>query len=75
MHRNYVTQDIIRRILTDYFGYHVHFVMNITDIDDKVRTRIHRHIAYAKVCIYSDNSKITRNASSRQVQRSSHFFD
>ncbi|KIJ38541.1 hypothetical protein M422DRAFT_781445 [Sphaerobolus stellatus SS14] len=33
--RNYVTQDYIHRILTDYFGYDVHFVMNITDIDDK----------------------------------------
>lgn len=36
--RNYVTQDILRRIMTDYFGYDVHFVMNITDIDDKVST-------------------------------------
>jgi hypothetical protein len=34
--RNYVTQDILRRIMTDYFGYDIHFVMNITDIDDKV---------------------------------------
>jgi cysteinyl-tRNA synthetase len=31
-----VTQDILRRIVSDYFGYDVHFVMNITDIDDKV---------------------------------------
>jgi cysteinyl-tRNA synthetase len=31
-----VTQDILRRIMSDYFGYDVHFVMNITDIDDKV---------------------------------------
>ena len=36
-YRNYVTQDVLRRIMTDYFGYDVHFVMNITDIDDKVR--------------------------------------
>jgi len=34
---NYVTQDVLRRIMSDYFGYDVHFVMNITDIDDKVR--------------------------------------
>lgn len=34
--RNYVTQDFIRRILRDYFGHNIHFVMNITDIDDKV---------------------------------------
>jgi hypothetical protein len=37
--RNYVTQDILRRIVSDYFGYDVHFVMNITDIEDKVRSR------------------------------------
>ncbi|KAF9653973.1 hypothetical protein BDM02DRAFT_3107158 [Thelephora ganbajun] len=37
--RNYVTQDILRRIVTDYFGYDVHFVMNITDIDDKIIIR------------------------------------
>ncbi|PPQ84596.1 hypothetical protein CVT25_015799 [Psilocybe cyanescens] len=37
--RNYVTQDILRRIMTDYFGYDVHFVMNITDIDDKIIER------------------------------------
>ena len=35
--RNYVTSDIIRRILRDYFKFKVKFVMNITDIDDKVR--------------------------------------
>lgn len=35
--RNYVTQDVLRRIMTDYFGYDVHFVMNVTDIDDKVQ--------------------------------------
>lgn len=39
LHRNYVTQDIMRRILTDYLGYDVHFVMNITDIDDKIIIR------------------------------------
>ncbi|KIK09833.1 hypothetical protein K443DRAFT_671150 [Laccaria amethystina LaAM-08-1] len=37
--RNYVTQDIIRRIMSDYFGYDVHFVMNVTDIDDKIIER------------------------------------
>jgi cysteinyl-tRNA synthetase len=34
--RNYVSTDIIRRILMHYFGFDVKFVMNITDIDDKV---------------------------------------
>lgn len=35
--RNYMAQDIMRRILRDYFGYEVQFVMNITDVDDKAR--------------------------------------
>lgn len=37
-HRNYMAQDIMRRILRDYFGFEVNFVMNITDVDDKVRS-------------------------------------
>lgn len=35
--RNYVSTDIVRRILRDYFKFDVRFVMNITDVDDKVR--------------------------------------
>lgn len=42
--RNYVSTDIIRRILRDYYNYKVNFVMNITDVDDKVcsKTRMSR---------------------------------
>lgn len=31
--------DILRRILSDYFGYNVKMCMNITDIDDKIILR------------------------------------
>ena len=34
--RTYLTIDILRRILEDYFGYEVFSVMNVTDIDDKI---------------------------------------
>jgi len=34
--RTYVSFDIIKRIMTGYFGYNVKQVMNITDIDDKI---------------------------------------
>lgn len=34
--RNYVSTDILRRILRDYFKFDVKFIMNITDVDDKV---------------------------------------
>lgn len=37
--RCYITFDIIRRILANYFGYQVFYVMNITDIDDKIIKR------------------------------------
>jgi len=36
---NYVSLDILRRILTDYFGYEVTLQMNVTDIDDKIIKR------------------------------------
>ncbi|CAJ0959380.1 unnamed protein product, partial [Mesorhabditis belari] len=37
--RTYLGLDIIRRVLSDYFGYDVQHVMNITDIDDKIIQR------------------------------------
>ncbi|KOS17031.1 putative cysteine--tRNA ligase [Escovopsis weberi] len=40
--RNYVSTDIIRRILIHYFGFKVNFVMNITDIDDKIIIKARR---------------------------------
>lgn len=43
--RLYVTIDIMRRVLTDYFKYDVLFMMNITDIDDKIIVRArHEHL-------------------------------
>ncbi|SJK85984.1 cysteinyl-tRNA synthetase [Babesia microti strain RI] len=36
--RTYVTGDIIRRIL-EHLGYRVNFIMNITDVDDKIISR------------------------------------
>ena len=37
--RTYLTFDIIRRILSNYFHYDVNLCMNITDIDDKIIQR------------------------------------
>ncbi|SBS82865.1 cysteine--tRNA ligase, putative (CysRS) [Plasmodium ovale curtisi] len=37
--RTYVSFDIIRRILVNYFNYDVFMVINITDIDDKIIKR------------------------------------
>ncbi|PFH56708.1 hypothetical protein XA68_16112 [Ophiocordyceps unilateralis] len=40
--RNYVSTDIIRRILMHYFGFNVKFVMNMTDVDDKIIIKARR---------------------------------
>lgn len=37
--RTYLSMDIIRRVLEDYFKYDVLFVQNVTDIDDKIILR------------------------------------
>jgi cysteinyl-tRNA synthetase len=37
--RTYVCFDILRRIMTTYFGYDVNLCMNITDLDDKIIKR------------------------------------
>lgn len=37
--RTYLSLDIMRRIMTDYFHYNVLYQVNITDIDDKIILR------------------------------------
>lgn len=44
--RTYLSFDIIRRILEDYFGYDVQVCMNITDIDDKIIMRARKNYLY-----------------------------
>jgi cysteinyl-tRNA synthetase len=45
--KTYMQSDILRRILSDYFGYNVKMAMNITDIDDKIIMRANeRKIGY-----------------------------
>lgn len=34
--KNYIANDMIRRILSKHFGYNVKYGMNVTDIDDKI---------------------------------------
>ncbi|KAK3766185.1 hypothetical protein RRG08_025185 [Elysia crispata] len=37
--RSYISLDILRRVLSDYFNYDIFYCMNITDIDDKIIMR------------------------------------
>ncbi|EZA61226.1 hypothetical protein DMN91_005082 [Ooceraea biroi] len=46
--RSYISFDILRRVLSDYFGYDVLYVMNITDIDDKIIKRARQNFLYEK---------------------------
>lgn len=47
-HRSYMSFDILRRVMSDYFGYDVFYVMNITDIDDKIIKRARQKFLYEK---------------------------
>ncbi|XP_047120743.1 cysteine--tRNA ligase, cytoplasmic isoform X1 [Schistocerca piceifrons] len=44
--RSYISFDILRRVLSNYFGYDVKYVMNITDIDDKIIKRARQNYLY-----------------------------
>ncbi|SCU95895.1 LAFA_0G03004g1_1 [Lachancea sp. 'fantastica'] len=46
--RNYVSIDINRRLLQDYFGYNIQFVQNVTDIDDKIILRARQSYLFDK---------------------------
>merc|ERR1712226_25926 len=46
--RAYITFDIIKRIIRDYFSYDVFSVMNITDIDDKIIKRARQRNLFEK---------------------------
>ncbi|KAH8910068.1 hypothetical protein BR93DRAFT_943882 [Coniochaeta sp. PMI_546] len=47
--RNYVSTDIIRRIMRDYFRLPIKFVMNITDVDDKIILRARQQHFFEKL--------------------------
>lgn len=44
--RSYISFDILRRVISDYFGYDVFYAMNITDIDDKIIKRARQNHLY-----------------------------
>ena len=44
--RTYLSFDILRRVMTNYFGYDIFYVMNITDIDDKIIKRARQNHLY-----------------------------
>jgi len=68
--RNYVAFDIVRRVLRDYFGFDLLYVMNITDIDDKIILRAHRnHLeASLRALAGADGVDAARRAAERVLE-------
>ncbi|EOA84389.1 uncharacterized protein SETTUDRAFT_164547 [Exserohilum turcica Et28A] len=64
--RNYVTNDILRRILAQYYGYNVKFVQNITDVDDKIILRGRQQHLLAK--FKADNPTVTEEVINTTVK-------
>jgi cysteinyl-tRNA synthetase len=54
--RAYLTFDILRRIMEDYFGYDITYQVNITDIDDKIILRARRNHLLATFAQNPDNT-------------------
>ncbi|XP_064599613.1 cysteine--tRNA ligase, cytoplasmic-like [Liolophura sinensis] len=46
--RSYISFDILRRVMRDYFNYEVFYCMNITDIDDKIIRRARQNYLLEK---------------------------
>uniref|UniRef100_A0A5G2R1B5 Cysteine--tRNA ligase, cytoplasmic n=1 Tax=Sus scrofa TaxID=9823 RepID=A0A5G2R1B5_PIG len=46
--RSYVSFDILRRVLRDYFRFDVFYCMNITDVDDKIIRRARQNYLFER---------------------------
>lgn len=64
--RNYVAFDTIRRVLRDFFSLDVRFVMNITDVDDKIVLKAHQSRADQ---LLSVAQTVEQKFSSKESQR------
>ena len=71
--RAYISFDILRRVLTDYFNYDVSYVMNITDIDDKVcfwlLTRFRVDVLkLTRISTHADHQTSTRSSFNQNIR-------
>ncbi|KAF8376287.1 cars-1 [Pristionchus pacificus] len=59
--RAYLSFDILRRVLENYFGYRVVYAMNITDIDDKIIKRARqRHLLTSYLDAEKEGINVTK---------------
>ena len=69
--RAYLTFDLIRRTLTDYFGFAVNYVMNVTDLDDKIILRARKnHLInqFKQQQLALTNQSVARQALINQIE-------
>lgn len=57
--RSYITLDTIRKTLNRYFGYEITYIMNITDIDDKIILKAKEYLESLPVDIHEEYSKLS----------------
>ena len=74
--RSYISFDILRRVLKDYFSFDVFYVMNITDIDDKIIKRARqRHLLEEyiskdhQLCVIEQDVKEALKATSEKLDK------
>ncbi|GAV29812.1 hypothetical protein PMKS-003317 [Pichia membranifaciens] len=58
--RNYVSIDINRRVMQDYFNYDVTFIQNVTDIDDKIILKARQEYLFGEY-VQKFDEKITED--------------
>ncbi|KAH9386436.1 cysteinyl-tRNA synthetase [Nematocida major] len=57
--RSYIMLDIIRKTLERYFGYNITYIMNITDIDDKIIAKAQEHLSSLPADIHEQFSRLS----------------
>ena len=65
--RAYISFDIIRRVMQDYFGYDIVYCMNVTDVDDKVLFEF--DVYWIDSIVDIDNSTCSRTISLQRICR------
>ncbi|PAV86186.1 hypothetical protein WR25_05337 [Diploscapter pachys] len=71
--RTYLGMDILRRVMMDYFNYDVQFVMNITDIDDKIIKRARQRYLLTNYLDESQEAPDVKKVCSDVLEALEHF--
>ncbi|KAJ8599745.1 hypothetical protein CTAYLR_003427 [Chrysophaeum taylorii] len=67
--RTYIQFDVVRRILRDVLGYDVTYVMNVTDVDDKIIMRSQERGVSAEALAREWETKFLQDMTALHVER------